>query len=342
MDNFANEDPGLRKEAFQQASAELGFSEAIVEKDFWVCWSLSKLMTLPGFGDQMIFKGGTSLSKAYAAINRFSEDVDLSPDRGQLGFSGDRAPENPGLSGKNRKALLQELQDEATKAVGGPILSEIVSIFGATIGQDHRVEVDVDDPQTVLFTYPVSGSAAPAAGYVQPIVRFEFGARGVQIPAEDHQLTPYVHDALPDLLVTPHFTARVLGVERTFWEKATILHMLFHQDPEKPLGDRMSRHYYDMAMLIDHDAKARALGDLAQLEQVAHHKSAFFKAAWANYEDAQPGSLKLRPGPELEKALRRDYSGMREMIIGDVPEFDEILSKIEGLETEINASLAET
>ena len=91
-----------------------------------------------------------------------------------------------------------------------------------------------------------------------------------------------------------------------------------------------------MAQLIGHEAKARALDSLELLEQVAHHKSVFFKAAWANYDDAKPGSLRLMPNADLTAALRRDYSGMREMIIGDAPGFDGILGAIKAFEVEIN------
>jgi hypothetical protein len=120
---------------------------------------------------------------------------------------------------------------------------------------------------------------------------------------------------------------KVLGVERTFWEKVTILHTLFHQDAAKPLADRMSRHYYDMAQLIGHEAKDRALQSLDLLTQVAHHKSVFFKSAKANYEGAKPGSLRLTPNDSLTAALRKDYAGMREMIIGDLPTFEALLHK---------------
>lgn len=113
--------------------------------------------------------------------------------------------------------------------------------------------------------------------------------------------------------------------------------MLFHQDTTKPLADRMSRHYYDMARLIGHDAKKRALKRLDLLNQVAHHKSVFFKSARTNYEGAKPGSLRLKPNVELTSALRRDYAGMQAMIIGDAPNFDEIIATIEAFETEINS-----
>lgn len=116
MENFANDAPELRDEAFQETAAQLGMSKAIVEKDFWVCWSLKQLFALPSFGEQLIFKGGTSLSKAYNVIHRFSEDVDLSIDREQLGFTGDRDPEDHNLSGNKQKKLLEELEAAAENA----------------------------------------------------------------------------------------------------------------------------------------------------------------------------------------------------------------------------------
>ena len=336
MDAFANDTPANRDEAFRQAAAELGFAKAIIEKDFWVCWSLQHLFALPSFGDHLIFKGGTSLSKAYDVIHRFSEDVDLSLDRTQLGFAGDRDPESANLSGGKRKSLLQELQDAAEATVAGPLLDEIKTAFAASLDQPFSLQIDGGDPQTILFAYPSLGGDDP--GYIKPVVRFEFGARGAQLPAEQRTLLTYVQQAFPDLPGLNPVDVRTLGIERTFWEKATILHMLYHQEPGKPLADRMSRHYYDMAQLPRHDAKARALANLDLLSEVGHHKSVFFKAAWARYEDAKPGSLRLVPGAHLKAALRQDYAGMREMIIGDAPSFDDVLNTIAALEAEINAA----
>ncbi len=336
MDAFANDTPANRDEAFRQAEAELGFAKAIVEKDFWVCWSLQNLFALPSFGDHLIFKGGTSLSKAYDVIHRFSEDVDLSLDRAQLGFEGDSDPENPDLTGGKRKSLLQDLQEAAEAAVAGPLLDEINTAFSNSLEQPFSLQIDENDPQTILFAYPALGDDDP--GYIKPIVRFEFGARGAQLPAEQRTLSTYVQQAFPDLSGLNGVEVHTLGIERTFWEKATILHMLFHQNTSKPLADRMSRHYYDMAQLAQHDAKARALANLDLLSEVGHHKSVFFKAAWARYEDAKPGSLRLVPSAELEPALRRDYAGMREMIMGDAPSFDDVMNAIAALEAEINAA----
>jgi hypothetical protein len=179
LNSFANEPPASRAEAYQEAAARLGFSQAIIEKDFWVCWSLSKLFVLPSFGEHLIFKGGTSLSKAYNVIHRFSEDVDLSIDRAQLGFVGDSDPDNPDLSGGKRKALLQDLQSAAVACVNGPLLSELEATFAADLEQGFHLVADPEDAQTLLFTYPSDPADDAMYSYVKPVIRFEFGARGV-------------------------------------------------------------------------------------------------------------------------------------------------------------------
>ena len=113
--------------------------------------------------------------------------------------------------------------------------------------------------------------------------------------------------------------------------------MLFHRDPEKPLGERMSRHYYDLVQLARSGIKEKALGNLDLLVAVANHKSVFFKSAWANYKEARPATLKLSPGPELEKALRTDYVRMGEMLFDEPESIDDLLKAVAELEAEINA-----
>jgi len=145
-----------------------------------------------------------------------------------------------------------------------------------------------------------------------------------------------VHEQFPDLLSDPGVSVKTLSAARTFWEKATILHMLAHRDPAKPLGERMSRHYYDLAQLARSGTKPKALRDLTLLETVAIHKSVFFRAAWASYETARPPTLRLAPAPGLEAVLRSNFAQMAEILF-DAPEpFEGILETIAALEAEIN------
>jgi len=338
MDKFANEPANIQKETFSEAAGRMGVSPIIIEKDFWVCWALKRLFSLPDIGVGLIFKGGTSLSKGYNAISRFSEDVDISLDRRNLGFVDERDPANPKLSNRERKKLLKELQIDAERFITGDLQSKLNGEMENTLSRKFTLKPDTKDGQTLLFEYPESlGASAYGTGYVRPQVKLEFGARGSHLPAVNKKIVPYVDNEIPELIDEPTVSVNVLGAERTFWEKATILHMLYHQDSGKPLADRMSRHYYDLAQLANSETREVALDDMALLADVAEHKTIFFQAAWAQYGDAKPGSLRLLPHKELEKTLRHDYTSMNEMIMGEVPSFDEILAAINSLEEEINS-----
>lgn len=338
MDKFANEPANTQKETFSEAAGRMGVSPIIIEKDFWVCWALKRLFSLPDIGVGLIFKGGTSLSKGYNAISRFSEDVDISLDRQNLGFVDERDPANPKLSKTKRNKLLKELQIKAEQFINGDLLNKLNDEMSSTLSRDFTLKPDPNDGQTLLFEYPEGlGGSAYGTGYVRPQVKLEFGARGAHLPAVNKNIVPYVDTEIPELIDEPTVSVNVLGAERTFWEKATILHMLYHQDSEKPLADRMSRHYYDLAQLANSETRKVALDDVALLADVAEHKTKFFQAAWAQYGDAKPGSLRLLPHEELEKTLRHDYTSMNEMIMGTVPSFDEILAAIKSLEEEINS-----
>lgn len=338
MDTFALETPKERAAAFTEAAARMGVQPMIVEKDFWVCWILKRVFSLPEPAAGLIFKGGTSLSKGYGVIDRFSEDIDLSLDRHDLGFTGDRDPANPNLGSNQRKRLLKELTAQAEGVVGKALKDQLTEVIAASIdGSVFNIAVDDTDKQTLLFTYPESlKNSAYTSEYIKPMVRLEFGARSDHLPAETRTIIPYVQTEIPNLLPSPSVEVKILGAERTFWEKATILHWLYHRDTGKPLGERMSRHYYDLARLIDSDINAKALADLSLLETVATHKSIFFRAGDAHYDTAKPGSLRLSPHEQLERVLRTDYKKMAEMIFGDPPSFDDILRRINVLETNLN------
>lgn len=339
MDEFAKEEPDIRAEAFVEAAARMGLEPIIVEKDFWVCWTLKRLFSLPASMPGLIFKGGTSLSKVYGVIERFSEDIDLSLDRKDLGFTDERDPGHEGLSSNKRQALLDQLSEVVGDFVSGDLKRQLESMFAsALVDEPFRISVDIDNSQTLLFEYPPSLTVSDnAAGYIQPLVRMEFGARSDHLPAARRAVRPYVDEMISGLLEEPTFELKVLAAERTFWEKATILHGLYHKSPDKPLGDRMSRHYYDLAKLAQSDIRTAALANLALLEAVAIHKSIFFKAAWARYDTARAGSLRLVPQGDLSAALRADYVKMSEMFFEAPMPFDDILEVIGQLESEINS-----
>lgn len=285
----------------------------------------------------MLFKGGTSLSKVYNVIERFSEDIDLSLDRHDLGFSGDRDPENA-PSKKARSKLLDELKQECTRYLADQLLGEVAADFESVLGPSGMgwaLELDPGDDQTVLFRYPSAMNEAPMT-YVRPIVRMEFGARSDFWPATDAEVRPYVHDEFPDVMADPVARVRVLEAKRTFWEKATILHSEFHRPDRTRSADRLSRHYYDLAQLAKSPVRAEALGDIDLLLEVAHHKEFFFFIGWARYDQARPGTLRLVPQADLERLLQVDYRRMADMFFGEQPPLDGVLEILRQLEEEIN------
>lgn len=336
MDAFATEPAKIRAEVFIETAARMNVRPAIVEKDFWVCWTLKRTVSLGDRIPGLIFKGGTSLSKAYGLIRRFSEDIDLSLDRHDLGFTGERDPALTLSGGKVRKALLDELEKMASAAVAGPVKTGLMAVMAEALGKAPDLELAENESQTLIFTYPASLPATASLPYVRPSVRLELGARSDHLPSEQRDVHPYIHAQFPDLLKAPKVTVKTLSAERTFWEKATILHMLHHMGPGKPLGDRMSRHYYDLAQLAGTEVRSKALNDLSLLNAVATHKSIFFRAAWANYGTARPPTLRLSPGEELKRVLKPDYASMSEMLFDEAEPFEDLLAKLGALERQIN------
>lgn len=343
MDEVARLAPSDRADLFRAAAETLGYSPAIVEKDFWVCWTLRRVFALPDPPADILFKGGTSLSKAFGVLDRFSEDIDLVLDRHGLGFTDERDPASPELSRKKRQSLIKELQHTCQTAVKDALLprlrAEIAAALRDVPASSWRIELSPDDPdqQTIVFFYSTAAeSIERGSPYIRPQVLLEIGARGDHWPAEERPIEPYAAKAVPAAFRSHGTTVHVLAAERTFWEKATILHSLHHKPLSDAIGPRLSRHYYDLVRLAASQFGANALQQPDLLRAVAAHKDQMFPAAWARYDLAVPGTLKLVPPPERHEKLAIDYKQMREMIFSDPPPFDELLRELQRLEDQIN------
>ncbi|HEY1377954.1 MAG TPA: nucleotidyl transferase AbiEii/AbiGii toxin family protein, partial [Gemmataceae bacterium] len=300
--------------------------------------------TLPDPPAGLLFKGGTSLSKVFGVIERFSEDVDLSFDRAGLGFGGEHDPLKA-PTGKRRKRELEGLTETCRRVVGDQLLPRLAVAFGDALGDPSaappRVELADDDPdgQTVLFRYPTATvHTADEPAYVRPVVRLEIGARSDHWPALDAAVTPYAAAEFPQAFKAPSCSVHVLAAERTFWEKVTLLHMWHHAPADKPFRDRQSRHYYDVVRLFEHDVGRAAIADIDLLLKVARHKEVFFPAAWARYAKARPGTLRVVPPDARLPELERDYRRMGEMIFGDPPTFDHLLDVLRRIEQTVNGT----
>ncbi len=338
MDDFARFPSEQRRAYFEEAAERLDLNAQIIEKDFWVCWSLKRLFSLAEFQDHLTFKGGTSLAKVYHVIERFSEDVDVAIERGFLGFGGDMEPER-GASGKEQQRRVESLKTACQATVAQRLAPQLQQAISAGIAASDSWSLTADpadkDQQTLLFQFP-RASTAELSPYFSMSVKIELGARSDHFPVDNAAVTPYLCDAFPAALSDKVARVRALAAERTFWEKATILHTLHHVPENKKIPPRMSRHYYDVFRLAQSPVWQRAMAAMGLLDRVAVHKSVFFKTAWAHYDTARPGTLRLTPNDQIVGELRRDYLGMRPMFFRTPPPFEEILASLPEMEAKIN------
>ena len=343
MDDVARLPLTDRTDLFVATANRRALSPAIIEKDFWVCWTLKRIFTLPDPPAGLLFKGGTSLSKVFGVIERFSEDVDLSFDRAGLGFGGESDPLNA-TTGKKRKHGLEALTETCQRAIRERLLPQLVAAFADALGEPPSaawgLDLDEDDPdgQTLLFRYPAENRSHPAdePAYIRPVVRLEIGARSDHWPVIEASVMSYAAEAFPDVFKEAGCKVRVLAAERTFWEKATVLHMWHHSPADKKFRDRQSRHYYDVVRLYEHELGKAAVRDTDLLLKVARHKEVFFPAAWARYAEAKPGTLRLVPPDARLPELEQDYRNMREMIFDEPPTFEHLLEVLREIERHIN------
>lgn len=333
MDTFVKLPADQRREICEQGFVKLNLSAASIEKDFWVCWSLRELFHLPVWGKQLTFKGGTSLSKGWRLISRFSEDIDIVIQRDFLGFGGE------GLTNKSRKKLLKECSTRIQNELA-PVLekhmNESLPPDAAWKLMPASLEEDPDQ-QTILFEYPSVFSTDLT--YVRPLVKIELGARSETEPVEMPVIQPYLAEAFPDLFKNSRFSIRTVAARRTFWEKAMLLHEETFRPADKPRRVRLSRHYYDLWCLIRAGVAQQAMDDTELFERVARHRQIFFKQSWVDYKTLQKGSLRIAPRPQQLNEWRRDYDAMRkEMFFEEPPTFDEIIKTVRQFEEKINRS----
>ena len=339
MDAFLHMSVRDRRLACLKVTEVKRLQAASVDKDFWVCWTLRELVNLPDIGNKITFKGGTSLSKAWGLIERFSEDIDLVVNKDALGFAGDASPDKA-TSNKQRRRRLDELMAACQKWVQDrlrPALEQAMTErYGTHDGWKLEVDPDMTDGQCLLLHYP-SAFPTTEAGYVRPVVKIELGARSDDWPAESRTITPYVAEVLPQAIPEAAFAVPSLAPERTFWEKAMLLHEETFRPADKPRKERMARHYYDVWCLITRGVADRAAVDKELFSRVAAHREIFFRLSWVDYATLRPGSLRLTPPPDHRETWQSDYEEMTEsMFYGARPGFDEILRVVGEFECHYN------
>ncbi len=320
-----------RFELLDWASQERGLAPSILEKDYWVCKTLDVLFSLPDLGEHLVFKGGTSLSKVYRLIDRFSEDVDVSFHREFLGFGDERDPE--AATGKEQVRRIEALQQACKDCIRERLLPVLRLEMSHRLGSDEgwSMEIDSQDEQIILFHFPQAG--APSLAYIAPSVRIELGARSDHWPKERHEIQSYLSETLSRPIGGA--TVQSLAAERTFWEKATLLHAEARRDPSKKMPPHYARHYHDLARMATEPVAERALTNADLRKRVVTHKSVYFRSGWARYDLAEPATFQLLPPAARLPELETDHRAMAQMFFATPPPIADVLEILDTLQSRI-------
>ncbi len=329
-----------------QAGASNGpWVSEVLEKDVWVVWCLDALFRQPDAPDYA-FKGGTSLSKVYGVIDRFSEDVDVTVSTKDPRILGDDDPLDGTISNTRRKALNDQATDNLQDYLSADLVPYLTERASATLPTSNRPEF-IAGAESISVLYPSVLPQSDEPPYIERRVLLEFGTRGGTEPRSPHAITTYLEQAIEptDQLSLPHAQAiMTLSVERTFWEKATLIHAELAR-PDRDLKARYARHWYDLHRLSTHAAIGpQALAATTALAHVIDIKTKQFRSGGVQYGDCGRGALRLVPEGALHTQLRNDYRQMQAsgMFLAEPPEFAVIVGQLQDLETTINATYTAT
>lgn len=326
-----------RRAIFETVADDKGTNAQAIEKDLWVCRVIDGVFRgLPVKPKpKPYFKGGTSLSKGYQLINRFSEDVDIVLSRRGLGIAESADPAEATMSADARKRAVDRMLATCKTYVQNGMREKLAQLFPEC---EISIDEDVDDGQALRVNFP---SILPPDGYQTPWVKLECGARGALEPDAERQIAPFIQDALGDGwdLRTPRVT--LIHPERTFWEKVVILHGLHcrFRDEGELLTDRQraSRHYYDLAMMFDGPIGKSAVKKKYLLEDVCEHSRLVrFSRAWQKLGEAKPGSLRVAPPKEFMRPLAADYERMKNMMFHNPPSLEWIVEQLNKIDEAAN------
>lgn len=322
-----------KRDLLRLRAQDLDMQPYLIEKDIWICWALEKLFAMPG-ALPMAFKGGTSLSKVYSAIDRFSEDLDVTIDYRSIGEP---------LKGTESRGALDRISEHLKAKVLEYSQDSVKPFFEKTLTQEfgaHNCLVELKAEGEKLFVHYPS-ALAEKAEYLKSAVLIEFGGRNITEPNETVTIRPYIADVAPDIDF-PRAQVTVLALERTYWEKATLIHFEIHRRNPRASAERMSRHWYDLHELSRDLARFQT--DEAQeiLGSVVTHKKAFFHSGYANYDACLAGGLRLVPQDELREELEKDFTAMVRagMFYNNPPTFGKILERLGEVEKALNETIA--
>lgn len=332
MYKFAQMTSEDRDFVFSKTAIEKGIRKEIIEKDFWVCLMLDYLFTKSKFKKDLTFKGGTSLSKGFNIIKRFSEDIDLILNWTILGVGLLEPLEL--RSNTKQDTFNKELNLKAEEFIKNELLADIKQNLSLLLNVEVDINVDEKEPQVINFHYPKVYITDD--DYIKQYVRLEIGPLAAWSPSLEIDIKPYVCESMSSVFELNSTKVLTVAPERTFWEKATILHREANRPEDKPMPARYARHYYDLYKFSQTKYFITALKERDLLKKVIEFKNKFYRDSWSRYEDCLSNQLKLVPPSFREKEIEKDYKQMADMFYGDVPTFNEILTQLLVIEMLIN------
>ncbi len=310
---------------------ETGLSPQIVEKDWWVTTILRALFSLP-YADALSFKGGTSLSKCFSIINRFSEDADVAINREYLGFAGDLSKNQ--ISDKLRRATCSFVREKLQFDLKDKLIDYGVnpSKFDVNV---NITPITTTDPEIVEITYDSIFQELP---YIKNKVIIELSGRSMLEPTKQVQVNSLIDSVYPNApFVEKTFCVETVLVERTFLEKICLLHEEFYKPRENMRSDRMSRHLYDVIRIVDSGYADTALNDNELFVAIIEHRRKFIGLKGFDYDSLSPKTINIIPPEEVLEKWKDDYKKMQDsMIYGDSLSFEELLDQLRILNRRIN------
>ncbi len=336
MDKIAQLPLQDRKHIFLQSAIEIENIPLITEKDFWVVWAMKHIFSLDNVSKHLIFRGGTSLSKAHSVIERFSEDVDLGIDYKYFGFTGSRDPNNA-PSKTQRIKLIKQFRRKVREYLETDFRGMLTQSFEKVIN-DENWSLDCEQDGRIIqfyFNYPRSlPEDEYFSDYIRPTVKIEIDPRASLEPFATKTISPIVVDYFAEHFETLNFQVNTLNAERTFWEKVAMLHRIFIARDKLPT--RFSRHCYDVVELSKSNSILNSLKNLELFKTVIEHNKKFYEQTDENYLGALDGHLTLIPKDNLLSELKNDYIETKNMIFGKEPNIDTLITELKSLENKIN------
>ena len=312
-----------QRQAINNVALKTELPPSSIEKDWWVTQVLKALHTLP-YAEHIAFKGGTSLSKCWNLIARFSEDIDIALSREFLGFGGELSKTQ--ISDKLRRAACSFVRGKMQYDVKEALLAQGIrqDVFSVDV---VITPVTTVDPEVITVTYQSLYDVSP---YIKNTVKLEISGRSMVEPVEKKFINAAIDAHFPNApFAEDPFEVNAVIPERTFLEKVFLLHEEFHKDVVRV--ERMSRHVYDLAMMMDSERKIadRAVNNEELYRTVLEHRRKFIGLKGFNYDELYTDTLCIVPGNEIAERWQEDYKFMGEhMIYGPVPSFEELVEKM--------------